>query len=98
MEHLWSRADATDRLRVLPCAKAQRRNGAHGLAENLDNQAGSARLGRRTERRKPTGVAECGKYDALLQAATAGRCRVPVKQAFHLRTNSVRLIGPEQPF
>jgi hypothetical protein len=70
---------------------------AHWLAEILDNQAGSAGLGRRTERCKPTRVAECGKYDTLLQGgATSGRRRVPVEQAFHLRTNSVRLSGADQ--
>jgi hypothetical protein len=38
-------------------------------------------------------VAFCGKYDKLLQAATSGRPHVPVKQAFELHTDRLRLSG-----
>ena len=54
---------------------------AHGLADILAYQAGSGGLGRRTERRKPTGVAECGKYDARILACETPGARSAAKRA-----------------
>jgi hypothetical protein len=69
---------------------------AHGLADVWLTKPGSgARVGAR-RRCEPRMSQFAGSTTRCFRAATAGRCRVPVEQAFHLRTNSVRLSGAGQ--
>ena len=75
-----------------PCAltPVRRTALAHGLADILAYQAGSVARGRRTRRRRPRSQ-NSGSTTRCFKAATAGRCRVPVKQALNLETNTLWL-------